>query len=137
MFHLYATLSDELTLPHMGAADRLPICCCCCCCCCCLNLPDDDDALPLLLFALCHQDPYDKRRPALFKDIKKTSNEWVGAYARGGNVRKQSARSFYVAVDSLQVFSSPMRVLMGLAAVSSHHDLMMGVHARPDKATRS
>lgn len=49
------------------------------------------------------QEPYDKRRPVLFKEVKKGANDWVGAYARGGNVRKQSARSFYVAVDSLQV----------------------------------
>lgn len=62
----------------------------------------DTFALKQQIAAYVQMDPYDKQRPLLFKQLKKDGSEWVSKYARGGNVRKQSARSFYTAVDSLQ-----------------------------------
>ncbi|KAI8471916.1 MAG: photosystem II Pbs27-domain-containing protein [Monoraphidium minutum] len=49
-------------------------------------------------------DPYDKARPPLIKAIKADSQAWVTKYARGGSVRKQSARRFYIAVDAVLGF---------------------------------
>ncbi|GBF99371.1 hypothetical protein Rsub_12175 [Raphidocelis subcapitata] len=46
-------------------------------------------------------DVYDKSRGALIKDVKGEAQAWVTKYARGGSVRKQSARRFYVAVDAV------------------------------------
>lgn len=46
-------------------------------------------------------DPYDKGRVPLIKGIKTDSQTWVTKYARGGSVRKQSARRFYIAVDAV------------------------------------
>lgn len=43
----------------------------------------------------------------LKKSIVNDGNTWVSRYARGGNVRKVSARAFYVGVDSLQVQHRP------------------------------
>jgi len=59
-------------------------------------------ALRDLLSTYVQLDPYDKQRPVMFKEVKKSSADWVSKYARGGNVRKQSARTFYVAVDAIQ-----------------------------------
>jgi hypothetical protein len=47
------------------------------------------------------QDVYDKSRPALVKSLKLDSATWVSKYARGGSVRKQSARKMYIAVDAI------------------------------------
>lgn len=38
----------------------------------------------------------------LIKTLKVESNAWVSKYARGGSVRKLSARRMYVAVDAVQ-----------------------------------
>lgn len=46
-------------------------------------------------------DPYDKARGPLIKAVKADAQAWVTKYARGGSVRKQSARRFYVAVDAV------------------------------------
>lgn len=46
-------------------------------------------------------DVYDKQRVPLIKQIKADSQAWVSKYARGGSVRKQSARRFYIAVDTV------------------------------------
>ena len=34
--------------------------------------------------------------------IKSDGSKWVSKYARGGSARKQSARKFYIVVDSIQ-----------------------------------
>lgn len=47
------------------------------------------------------QDVYDRQRPPLIKSLKTDGLAWVSKYARGGSVRKQSARRFYVAVDAI------------------------------------
>ncbi|KIZ05124.1 hypothetical protein MNEG_2835 [Monoraphidium neglectum] len=46
-------------------------------------------------------DVYDKQRVPLIKTIKTDAQTWVTKYARGGSVRKQSARRFYIAVDAV------------------------------------
>eukprot|EP00877_Chromochloris_zofingiensis_P005521 jgi/Chrzof1/14970/Cz09g22190.t1_PSB27B[v5.2] len=46
-------------------------------------------------------DVYDRQRPPLIKSLKTDGLAWVSKYARGGSVRKQSARRFYVAVDAI------------------------------------
>ena len=35
------------------------------------------------------------------KALKQGGGDWAAKYARGGNTRKQSARRFYIAYDSL------------------------------------
>jgi hypothetical protein len=47
------------------------------------------------------QDVYDKARVPLIKTLKTDAQTWVTKYARGGSVRKQSARKFYIAVDAV------------------------------------
>lgn len=34
--------------------------------------------------------------------IKADGSKWVSKYARGGSARKQSARKFYIVIDSIQ-----------------------------------
>lgn len=46
-------------------------------------------------------DVYDKARVPLIKEMKSEAQAWVTKYARGGSVRKQSARRFYIAVDAV------------------------------------
>lgn len=46
-------------------------------------------------------DVYDPDRVKLVQSLKKEGPEWVSKYARGGSARKQSARKFYIVVDSL------------------------------------
>ena len=36
------------------------------------------------------------------KAIKADGSKWVSKYARGGSARKQSARKFYIVIDSIQ-----------------------------------
>mmetsp|Transcript_34660 Transcript_34660/g.88690 ORF Transcript_34660/g.88690 Transcript_34660/m.88690 type:complete len:227 (-) Transcript_34660:63-743(-) len=62
----------------------------------------DTFALAKMIATYVELDPYDKQRPVLKKSIVNDGNTWVSRYARGGNVRKVSARAFYVGVDSLQ-----------------------------------
>ena len=50
------------------------------------------------------QDVYDKRRVPLIKELKGDAQVWVTKYARGGSVRKQSARRFYIALDAVLGF---------------------------------
>jgi hypothetical protein len=69
------------------------------------------------------QDPYDKQRPALKKQIILDGNTWVSRYARGGNVRKVSARAFYVAVDSLQVEAAISAVMSTDPPTTTPHHL--------------
>lgn len=47
---------------------------------------------------------YDKSRVGLIKAIKGDAQAWVQKYARGGSVRKQSARRFYIACDAVLGF---------------------------------
>ncbi len=48
------------------------------------------------------QDVYNKQRVPLIKSLKADSLAWVSKYARGGSVRKQSARKMYIALDAIQ-----------------------------------
>lgn len=50
------------------------------------------------------QDVYDKARVPLIKELKAEAQAWVTKYARGGSVRKQSARKFYIAIDAVLGF---------------------------------
>lgn len=45
---------------------------------------------------------YNRQRVPLIKSLKEDSNVWVSKYARGGSVRKVSARKMYIAVDAVQ-----------------------------------
>ena len=47
------------------------------------------------------QESYDKSTAARVKALRAESQAWVSKYAPGGSVRKQSARSLYVAVDAV------------------------------------
>ena len=47
------------------------------------------------------QDMYDKSRPKFIAALKGDGLTWVSKYARGGSVRKQSARAMYNAVDAV------------------------------------
>ena len=47
-------------------------------------------------------DLYDERRPTLVKTLKRKGQAWASEYARGGSARKSSARTFYIAVDSIE-----------------------------------
>jgi hypothetical protein len=44
---------------------------------------------------------YDKARPKFIAALKAAGLAWVSKYARGGSVRKQSARAMYNAVDAV------------------------------------
>jgi hypothetical protein len=58
-------------------------------------------ALATALESYMASQPYDKGRSGAIKDLKAGAQAWVTKYARGGSVRKQSARRFYVAVDAV------------------------------------
>lgn len=59
-------------------------------------------ALAAEVEAYLASDPNDpKARLPLIKSLKADAQQWVTKYARGGSVRKQSARRVYVAVDAV------------------------------------
>lgn len=47
-------------------------------------------------------DPYDPQRVQVINLLKSDARLWTSKYARGGSVRKPSARKIYIVVDALQ-----------------------------------